>query len=152
MKLLPDRSDVDSDWIDAAVLDRVTALARGLEPADATVGLVVVGEREIRELNARWRGRDAETDVVTFSYLEDPDAPDDGFAGEIYVCAPVIERDARRLGVAPRDLFVRIAVHGLLHVLGMDHERDDDAERMERRERELLEGVLAPDALERLVG
>ncbi len=152
MNLSLDRCDVDCAWLDERRLERVERIARALEPADSTVELTLVDGPTIRRLNARWRGRDAETDVITFSYLEDPDAPDDGLAGEIFVCVPVIERDAERLGVDPGDLFVRIVVHGLLHVLGMDHERDDEAERMEQRERELLSGVLDEPTLDRLVG
>jgi rRNA maturation RNase YbeY len=70
-------------------------------------------------------------------------APDrDDVAGEIYVSRETLERDATSEGVDLDHLFLRIGVHGLLHILGYDHETDEDAERMEKEERKLLGGCL----------
>ena len=62
--------------------------------------------------------------------------------GDVFVSHQTVTRDARKMGVRARDLALRIVIHGLLHVLGYDHESDTDAERMERRERSLLKRIL----------
>lgn len=113
-----------------------------LRPARGGVNIVLVDDRAIRRLNRRYRGKDRPTDVLSFSYLEGDAAPADGVVGDVFVSHETLARDARRLGVAAPDLALRIVVHGMLHVIGYDHESDADAARMERRERALLRRLL----------
>ncbi len=113
--------------------------AAGLGKPQDVVNVVVVDDLEIRRLNRRYRGKNKATDVLSFGY--ESGAGDD-VIGDVYVSHQTLARDARRLGVTSRDLSMRLVVHGLLHVLGYDHEDDDDAARMERRERAVLERVL----------
>lgn len=150
MNLSLDRSDGVPAPDDAAARALVEIAAR-LEPADAPVGMVLVDDARIREINREFRGKDQPTDVISFSYLDDDDpSPEPGLAGEIYVSHETLEKEAKQLGVDPAQLLVRIGVHGLLHVLGYDHENEDEARRMELREREALTGYLDDDALDRL--
>lgn len=137
---------------DGKAVGSLVEIAAGLEPADATVGLVLVDDERIREINREFRGKDRATDVISFSYLggDDP-SPEPGLAGEIYVSCETLEKEAKQLGVDPGRLFLRIGVHGLMHVLGYDHIEDEDARRMESREREVLNGHLEPDELEKLL-
>jgi probable rRNA maturation factor len=130
--------------MDAAWSRRIARAGAQLEPRTATVNVVIVDDPMIRRLNRRFRGQDKSTDVLSFSYLGDDGAPDggDGVAGDVYVSHQTLSRDARRLGVEARDLSLRIVVHGLLHVIGYDHDTDADATRMERRERSVLKRVL----------
>ncbi|HXV14134.1 MAG TPA: rRNA maturation RNase YbeY [Candidatus Krumholzibacteria bacterium] len=126
-------------WMDDAWRRRVARAAAGVGRRGATVNLVVVGDREMRRLNRRYRGKDKPTDVLSFGY----DAgPGDDVVGDVFVSYQTLARDARRLGVEARHLAVRIVVHGLLHVVGYDHESDAEAARMERRERSVLKRVL----------
>ena len=99
----------------------------------ANVTLRFVGEREGRMLNHRYRGRDYATNVLTFVY-------DDvaSLAGDIVLCAPVVRREARAQHKTLTAHYAHLVVHGMLHLQGYDHERDDDAARMEARERVLL--------------
>lgn len=129
-------------WFGAPWSGRVTAAAALLRPARGAVNIVLVDDREIRRLNRRYRGKDKATDVLSFSYLEGKMTPADGTVGDVYVSHQTLARDARRLGVAVPDLALRIVVHGMLHVIGYDHESDADAARMERRERALLKRLL----------
>lgn len=129
-------------WFDAAWSRRVERAGGTLSPRAATVNVVLVDDREIRRLNRRFRGKDRSTDVLSFSYLEDGSAGEDGVAGDVYVSHQTLTRDARRLGIDARDLSLRIVVHGMLHVVGYDHETDADARRMERRERSVLRRIL----------
>ena len=105
-----------------------TALAR-----DARVTLRIVGGREGRELNRRYRGRDYATNVLTFVY-------DDAvsLAGDIVLCAPVVRKEARAQGKEAAAHYAHLVIHGMLHLQGYDHDRDVDAARMEAREVALM--------------
>ncbi len=99
------------------------------------LGIRVVGSREGRALNERWRRRAHATNVLSF-----PAAPELGGRqiGDIVVCAPVVAREAREQGKALAAHWAHMVVHGTLHLLGFDHQRAPDARRMEGRERALL--------------
>ena len=105
---------------------------RALE-RDLTVTLRFVDGREGRALNRRYRGRDYATNVLTFVY-------DDGasLAGDIVLCVPVVRREARAQRKALAAHFAHLVIHGMLHLQGYDHVRNDDAGRMEAREVALL--------------
>lgn len=126
-------------WMDAAWQRRVARAAARVGRRGAAVNLVVIDDREMRRLNRRYRGMDKPTDVLSFGYEA---GPGDALVGDVYVSHETLSRDARRLGLEARHLAVRIVVHGLLHVIGYDHESDADAARMERRERAVLKRVL----------
>ena len=100
---------------------------------DATVTLRFVDGREGRALNRRYRERDYATNVLTFVY-------DDGasLAGDIVLCVPVIRRESRAQRKTLAAHFAHLVIHGMLHLQGYDHARDDDAGRMEAREVALL--------------
>ncbi|NBU25314.1 MAG: rRNA maturation RNase YbeY [Gammaproteobacteria bacterium] len=137
---------------------RVAAWARaalGAGGRGAEVAVRVVGLAEGRRLNLVWRGRDYATNVLSF-----PVPPADAgtvrgrarghgrrrrFLGDIVLCAPVVAREARRQRKAPQAHWAHLVVHGCLHLAGLDHERAQDARRMERRERRVLAGFGFPD-------
>lgn len=116
-----------------ASLRRWARLAAGGRKGE--LGIRVVGTGESRALNARWRGLDAPTNVLSF-----PASPElaGSQVGDIVVCAPVVAREAREQGKALAAHWAHMVVHGTLHLLGFDHERAQDARRMESRERALL--------------
>jgi probable rRNA maturation factor len=118
---LPGRSSVAA-WIRAALGG----------PARVTVRFV--GAAEGRRLNRAYRGRDYATNVLTFAYGRARGA----LEGDIVLCAPVVAREARAQGKTPRAHYAHLAVHGALHLQGLDHERARDAARMEARERWIL--------------
>jgi probable rRNA maturation factor len=117
-------------WAPApGTLRRWARLAAGRRRGE--LGIRVVGSRESRALNERWRGRAQPTNVLSF--------PGDGrLIGDIVVCAPVVAREARAQGKALSAHWAHMVLHGTLHLLGFDHARAADARRMERRERALL--------------
>lgn len=117
-------------WAPApATLRRWARLAAGRRRGE--LGIRVVGSRESRALNERWRGRAQPTNVLSF--------PGDGrLIGDIVVCAPVVAREARAQGKTLSAHWAHMVLHGTLHLLGFDHARAADARRMERRERALL--------------
>jgi len=124
----------DADGVPAdATLRRY---ARAACERDARVTLRIVDGREGRALNRRYRGRDRATNVLTFVY-------DDGtsLAGDIVLCAPVVANEARAQRKSLAAHYAHLVIHGMLHLQGYDHERDDDAARMEAREAALLRAL-----------
>ena len=121
----------------AAWLARVApARARG----DMTVA--IVPDARVRALNRRYRRRDAATDVLSFP------SGDKGFLGDVVIAAGVARRQAREAGHALQTELRVLALHGLLHLLGYDHERDDG--RMRRLEQRLRrKGGLVAGLIER---
>lgn len=109
------------------------------------MSLLFVGDRAMRTLNQRYRGKDRTTDVLSFSFREGSFAhiqPD--FLGDIVISVPVAARQAAQAGHSiGREIDV-LLVHGLVHLLGYDHEKNDrEALRMKRREQELLKRLPA---------
>jgi probable rRNA maturation factor len=112
----------------AAWLERVApARARG------AVTVALVSDRRIRALNRRYRGVDASTDVLSFPSAQAPAPPVDaargfspahGFLGDIVIARGVAARQARAAGHSERTEWRVLALHGLLHLLGYNHERD----------------------------
>ena len=116
-----------------------TWLARVAPRAAAgVVAVALVGDRKIRDLNSRFRAVDMVTDVLSFPADAAPTVPGPGrgrFLGDIVIATGRAARQARAAGVTEQQEWRRLALHGLLHLLGYDHERDDG--RMRRVEREL---------------
>jgi len=128
--------------MDAAWSRRASRAAASIAPRAAVINVIITDDRTMRRLNRRYRGKDKPTDVLSFSYLDDVPRDRSTPAGDVFVSYQTLARDARRLGVAPANLALRLVVHGFLHVIGYDHENDADASRMERRERTVLRRVL----------
>ena len=110
-----------------------SALGRGAA-GRGELGLAVVGAPESRRLNAQYRGRDCATNVLSFAApLPPPGAPVRAL-GDLVICARVLRAEARAQAKTLRAHWAHLVVHGTLHLIGYDHERDADARRMERRE------------------
>jgi len=106
----------------------------------AAVTLRIIGAREARGLNRRFRRRDCATNVLTFAYPEQRP-----FAGDIAICAPVAAREARARGISCDAHYAHLVIHGMLHLQGFDHENERDARRMERLEARILTKLGYPD-------
>jgi probable rRNA maturation factor len=94
------------------------------------VVLRIVGLKEGRKLNLAYRKRDKPTNVLSFPYGNG--------GGDIVLCHPVIAREARAQGKPLAAHYAHLVVHGILHLRGYDHEKKQDAERMEQREIRVL--------------
>lgn len=115
-------------------------------PRDAEVALLLVSENEMASYNQRFLGRSGPTDVLAFPVEEllpgvVPDMGPDGpplMLGDVILSPSYVRRQAGDYEVTFEDEIALMVTHGILHLLGYDHEEDDDAERMEQREREIL--------------
>lgn len=99
------------------------------------VSVAFVSEAEIRGLNARYRGKDKVTDVLSFGDREGE------HLGEVLLCYAQARRQAVQQGHTVRDENLFLLVHGLLHLFGMDHERPLDAKKMFGLQTRILESL-----------
>jgi probable rRNA maturation factor len=140
-------------WSDLA---RSVLAAEGIV-SETEVSLLFVDETTIAALNERFLDKAGPTDVLAFPIEDDAGrsgrSPDEGgtgpgsieadtgrlvLLGDVVICPAVAAVNAVEHGVTFNAEIALLVVHGILHLLGMDHEADEEAERMERRERELL--------------
>lgn len=113
-------------------------LLRALGRDDAELSLVLVSDRVIHDLNRSWRDTDRATDVLAFAQGEGPGLAPAGLLGDVVISVDTARRQAAELGHSLAAEGERLLVHGLLHLLGYDHERSAvEASRMQRKERAL---------------
>lgn len=117
-----------------AIVEAVLAKV-GVQRAELVVR--VVDEPEIMVLNQRYRGRNSPTNVLAFPFERLKDIEED-YVGDVIICYPVAKAEAARDKVEFASHFSHLLVHGVLHLFGYDHQHDEEAERMEDLEREIL--------------
>ncbi len=122
---LPSRRQIET-WVKSALF------------ADAALTVRFVGEEEGRTLNRGYRGKDYATNVLTFAYAEHEDDP---VTGDIVLCCPVVEAEAREQKKPLDAHYAHLIVHGVLHAQGYEHEDDAEAEEMEAIETETLQAL-----------
>jgi probable rRNA maturation factor len=120
----------------AAELEAWAHAALGRRARGTQLGVRVVGTAESRRLNARYRGKDKPTNVLSFAAPASPAVRGAGPLplGDLVICARLLRHEARAQGKSLRAHWAHLIVHGALHLIGYDHERARDARRMERRE------------------
>lgn len=120
------------------------SIAVGQQASDCELGVRVVGPAESRRLNARYRGRDRPTNVLSFPAPRLSAGPGQPL-GDLVICPAVLRAEARAQRKSLRAHWAHLVVHGTLHLLGYDHERPAEASRMERREVTLLRRLGFPN-------
>ncbi|TQV79913.1 rRNA maturation RNase YbeY [Denitrobaculum tricleocarpae] len=165
-EILPDLSPSDDVSVDPGcgldhgtgarddVIQRAAAAAfAGAAPASLREGpvelsLVLVDDAHIQTLNNDYRGFDKPTNVLSFAALDDEDTlPMSAHAegplllGDVILARETVAREAAEQNKSLNSHISHLVVHGVLHLLGFDHETDEDAEEMEGREVEILAGL-----------
>jgi probable rRNA maturation factor len=124
----------------AALETKLGNLLRSIGLHNAELSVLFVGDRAMRSLNRRYRGKDKSTDVLSFS-LREGKFPhiQPNILGDIVIAVPTAVRQAAETGHTLSREIEFLLIHGLLHLLGYDHERgEEEARKMKRRERQLL--------------
>ena len=122
---------------------RAWALAalEGATPGEITIR--IVAEVESAELNGKFRHKPYATNVLSFPY--EAEAVTEPVLGDLVICAPVVAREAKEQNKDPHAHWAHMVVHGVLHLLGHDHIQEEEAERMEAKERQILARLGFPD-------
>ena len=142
-------ADVSDDWDSrtdwAALADRAARAAlaasrfAAILPAETEVSIKFTSDAEVQSLNAEWRGKDKPTNVLSFPMAEPEDLAAAPMLGDIVLARGVCEAEAADKRIEVESHAAHLVVHGMLHLLGYDHETSDaDAEEMEGIERRAL--------------
>jgi probable rRNA maturation factor len=115
-------------WVQAALDGRIH---------HADLAIRIVDGKEGRAFNRHYRGKDYATNVLSFP-ADLPEGVKLPLLGDLVICAPVVEREAREQNKPLNAHYAHLTVHGVLHLLGWDHEDEREAECMEQLEREIL--------------
>ncbi|MEK9672025.1 MAG: rRNA maturation RNase YbeY [Rhodospirillaceae bacterium] len=135
------------DWdgvIRAAALAAVAGAGRLPGGRAVEVSILLTDDDRVSDLNKTHRGKEGPTNVLSFPALGGPLPPDPGvpaMLGDVAVAAGVVLAEAENAGLSPADHLSHLIVHGILHLMGHDHETDDEAARMEGLEIDILQGL-----------
>lgn len=129
---------------------RTSALARHTLTAESVaeeteLSVLYVTSEHIKKLNGRYAGNDYVTDVLAFPLMEEGDPEDDDYLlGDVVICPEVAKENAEKLGHDLSKELDTLLVHGTLHLLGYDHQGEEDKARMDKRLTEVLEAFEVP--------
>ncbi len=133
----------EPSWLPRAESFALKALeALGLDGWDLSIAFC--GDRYIKELNGRYRGKDEPTDVLSFEQgerFEDPELGERFLAGDVIVSLDTLEANAAYFGVPRGEELKRLVVHGILHLSGRDHPDNDPGREMLALQERLLRGL-----------
>ena len=137
----------EAEGIARHVIAAAAASIADIRDGKAELSVLFCDDETIAVLNGRWRGQEKPTNVLSF-----PALPLQGVAtyeiaplGDIAISYETLVREAREGGKTPSSHLAHLVVHGFLHLLGYDHQTDDEAERMERVERDILARIGVAD-------
>ena len=131
--------DIESpeDDVPEPELLQAWASAAYLKETPAVASMLVTTADEIQELNKTYRDKDKATNVLSFP-MQSPEEIDVDLLGDIVLCASVIRQEAKQQSKTELEHWAHMVVHGMLHLQGYDHIKDDEAEEMERLEINIL--------------
>jgi probable rRNA maturation factor len=141
--IIVDVEVVDPAWLAAGDVDilaqdaiaaTLVEVGKRVHP-DAEISIRLCDDDEIRALNLAWRNKDKATNVLSFPSPAGDRGP---LLGDIVVAFEYVSEEARDAGRSLRDHLAHMLVHGMLHLLGFDHENESEAEKMEAFERRIL--------------
>lgn len=127
----------------------ITAVAHEIELcAQAEIAVVLTSDDVMRSLNRTWRGKDAPTNVLSFPSAGPSPAGAAMQLGDVVLAYDTIRREAESAAIAFTHHLAHLTVHGVLHLMGYDHESDPNAELMENAERAILARLAIADPYE----
>ncbi len=153
--IVPDSAEIavpvsvsDEAWAEALPQCRAIALRAALAAAGAHAGpgpleisILLAGDEQVRGLNRDYRKIDAPTNVLAFASDPSPAPQAARLLGDVVLAFGTARREADERGLEMADHLAHLVVHGVLHLLGYDHEAAPDAEAMERAEAHILAGL-----------
>jgi probable rRNA maturation factor len=110
------------------------------DPPDSNLNIIFVTDTHIKSLNKKFRNKPKPTDVLSFNLDDTPG--EDLIFGEIYISTDTSAKNAEKMGITFRDEIMRLCCHGLLHLLGYDHEKPAERKIMQAKENRYLGNLL----------
>ncbi len=105
------------------------------------VEIVVINDKEMQKINFCYRGKNKTTDVLSFAFQEDKNIKTD-FLGQIFISYPQIKSQAKKYKVSEKEEFIRMLVHGLLHLVGYDHDTIIKEQKMFKFQESMISKIL----------
>jgi probable rRNA maturation factor len=139
---LPEKDQIQH-WADMAV-----NTARQSDEEDSQITVRIVEETEISQLNSVYRDKKGPTNVLSFPFVAPPGMPSEesaGSLGDLVICASIVEKEAVQQHKQAMQHWAHMIVHGTLHLLGFDHQTEQEAENMEGLESAILAKMGYPD-------
>jgi len=130
------RESTDDDVPDPGLM-QTWATAAYLEEKPAVASLLVASSDEIQNLNKQYRNKDRPTNVLSFP-VQLPEEVDVNLLGDIVLCPSVIKQEAEQQSKSEESHWAHMVVHGMLHLQGYDHIKENEAEEMEQLEIDIL--------------
>lgn len=136
--------DAEPSPLAASALHLAQAILECVGHSGDELSVALVGDERMRELNRDWRGKDRTTDVLSFSQVEGEDMPEASpMLGDVVVSVDVLRRQAADGGWAVEEELARLLLHGVLHLIGYDHEDEGDARVMRAEEARVVRDLVA---------
>ena len=129
-----------SDIVQSVIVCPLQIPPPAADRPSAELTLRLVDREESRELNRRYRGKDSATNVLSFP-AELPEALDLPLLGDVVICAPLVAEQAREQGKPVDAHWAHLVIHGILHLLGYDHEQPAAEREMKAREAEIFSRI-----------
>jgi len=126
------------DKIDKKLLKRLKKIVEFYTKKD--LELIVVGKKKMKKLNLEFRGKDRATDVLSFPLAKTPNSP----LGSIVICKKFVKNGAKKFAHSIDEEFILLFIHGFLHLLGFDHEKN---EKMRKEEKKIIKKFNLPKSL-----
>lgn len=139
-EILPDAESIAERALNVASEMSGVTLLDGAELA-----LLLSDDAHVKSVNQEWRSIDKPTNVLSFPSVEPQKLARAPFIGDIIIAYETVQREAETEGKDFADHFTHLVVHGFLHLIGFDHQTDEDAKRMESLETQILAELDIPD-------
>lgn len=137
------RNETKGSGIDTRRLKRTAlTLLKAVDEEGSALSLTLVGDSEIQEINREHRGKDKPTDVLSFPMFDE--ASPERLLGDVVISVDTARRQAAEYDAPLENEIHRLLIHGILHVLGHDHEEAGERARMEAEERRLAAAIGMP--------
>lgn len=140
-RILIDKQVYDREITKGFIKDLTQSILEELSLDKVEISITLVDDETIKQINREWRGKDKPTDVLSF-----PQEGSVGYRykllGDVVISLPYAKRQAQEIGLSKKEEVLRLLVHGILHLLGYDHERSEDDERlMFRLQEEIINNI-----------
>ena len=113
-----------------------------LKKRDKSISIHLIGDCKMKTLNTNFRGKESTTDVLSFAIQEGEHFFDSEDVGDIFISIQQIKKQAKEFHISFKEEFVRMLVHGILHVNGYDHETKKEAKEMFHLQEEIIKNLI----------